>query len=113
MSTTAPKVTQKKRATAHKPAAAPRETTPLRVRALRTGYWNEMRRREGDVFVMQIAVTNGEAELPSWVALAERSAAIKETGAQAALNVVTENARAMREGATPAVTASSGDDLGI
>lgn len=93
-------------------AKAPVKTRKIRVTATRLGYYEHKRRRIGDVFVYAAPIdSDGDAVLASWMEEAP-DAALKETGAQAALNQEHDAAR-RNAPAQPAPTASSGDDLGI
>ena len=68
------------------------KTQKVRVRAVRIGYYDHKRRREGDVFVMTLEVDkHGDVTLPTWVV---------------------EATRAVKHG-MPATATPNGDDLGI
>jgi hypothetical protein len=106
-------VKQRKAPTLAAVPKAPIKTRKIRVVATRLGYYDHKRRRVGDVFVYAAPIdADGDAVLPSWVEEAPTDAALRETGAQSALNQEHDAARANRP-AQPAATASSGDDLGI
>lgn len=77
---------------------APAKGKRTKVRALRTGYYNEQRYREGDVFVF-----TGE-QLPSWVEPVAAATAEKVTTGQEAINTELDNLRSERVGA-------AGDDV--
>lgn len=112
MSTPKPTIKTKvrQRPVAHQASTV--ETTKVRVRAVRIGFADNVRRRVGDVFTLAVPVVNNEAEIPSWCEPAA-GAALQQTGAQAALNDATAEIRALGGTAAAAPSASSGDDLGI
>jgi hypothetical protein len=107
LSQPAVRITKRERPIQHKTAPAPK-TTPIRVRATRLGYYDEKRRRAGDVFTYRAPVVDGVATLPSWLEEASSSTPLKETGAQTALTAATDDVRN-----AGAAAAANQDDLGI
>jgi hypothetical protein len=86
------------------PEAAPRPQVSrgatiqpvLKVRALRAGYYNHKRRREGDVFVLR-----HEKDFGSWMEWTDPAVRTRITGAQAALTAATGTIAAEKAGLLP------------
>jgi hypothetical protein len=89
--------------------------TKLKVRALRTGYFEHIRRHENDVFVIRSKdgyIKTGTGKLipkhfsakdqfsESWMEIVDEATPEKVTGAQAALSSASNDIKAMRQPAS-------------
>ena len=82
--------------------------------AVRTGYYDHVRRREGDVFVIDEKDISDadivDRPVPGWMKRVAASTPLQHSTAQEALNKASEEIRALR---APAQTGAEGDGLDV